>query len=322
MGKLLTLAIPTYNRVEKLKMCLEQVIEQTRGKSVELLVSDNASTDGTQQFMEGYCREHPNITYVRNAENIGPDRNFLNCYGKASGEYVILLGDDDLLLPGAVDAILEALARKPVFVHLNSCTLLSQEPLNCTPPRVEEGEMRIYCKREEIMEQMGIFVTFLSSFVLRTDLVRQIEDPEQYIGTYFIQSHIAIATLAAEGEYIYITKNCIAATGNETVRYDIYFVWGKMYQKLLMETGVSAGIDPQLLRRIHLHDLHDQVYWFVKYYRASCPQSKKWDKKAILDVVKPYRKLYIRYWATVYLPLPIVDAAQKCKRGVKRLLGR
>lgn len=322
MKKLLTLAIPTYNRVEKLKSCLERVMEQTQGKSVELLVSDNASTDTTQLFMEEFCKSHPDVTYIRNPENVGPDRNFLNCYDKAAGEYVFLLGDDDLLLPGAVDSILEALARKPVFVHLNSCTLLSQEPFSCTPPRVPEGEMRIYRRREEFMEQMGIFVTFLSSFILRTDLVRQIENKEQYIGTYFIQSHIAITTLACEGEYIFITKNCIAATGNKTVNYDIYFVWGKMYQKLLLETGAAAGIELPVLQQLHLQDLQDMVYGFVKYYRGTCPQSSTWDKKAILDVVKPYPKLYLRYWSTVYLPLPIVDALQKCKQGVKTLLRR
>lgn len=322
MGKLLTLAIPTYNRVEKLKMCLEQVIGQTRGKSVELLVSDNASTDGTQAFMELFCEEHPNVTYVRNAENIGPDRNFLNCYERAAGEYVLLLGDDDLLMPGAIDAILEALERKPVFVHLNSCTLLSQEPLECTSPRVTEGEMRIFRHRDEIMKEMGIFVTFLSSFVLRTELVRQIEDKEQYIGTYFIQSHIAIATLATDGEYIYVTKNCIAATGNKTVRYDIYFVWGRMYQKLLLETGAAAGVDPQVLQQLHLHDLRDMIYGFIKYYRDSCPQSSTWDKRAILDVVKPYPDLYVRYWAAVCLPLPVIKAIRTSKRGLKKLLGR
>lgn len=322
MDILLTLAIPTYNRVEKLKICLEQVMEQTAGKSIELLVSDNASSDGTQMFMESFCKEHTNVTYVRNPENIGPDRNFLNCYDRAAGEYVILLGDDDLLLPGAVDAILEALARKPVFVHLNSCTLLRQDPLECTLPRVPEGTMRIYNNRDQIMEEMGIFVTFLSSFVLRTELVRQIENKEQYINTYFIQSHIAIATLAAEGEYIYVTKNCIAATGNETVRYDVYYVWGKMYKKLLMETGVSSGINPQLLQRIHLHDLKTMIYGFVKDLRASCRESVNWDKNAILDVIRPYPNLFVRYWAAVSLPLPVVNMIRKGKRRIKKLLGR
>ena len=108
MKPLLTIAIPTFNRADRLKRCLEACLEQTAGKSVELLVSDNASEDATQAFMTEFCKKNLAVSYVRNPENIGPDRNFLNCYNCAKGEYVLLLGDDDVLLPGAVDAILEA----------------------------------------------------------------------------------------------------------------------------------------------------------------------------------------------------------------------
>lgn len=313
MNTLLTLAIPTYNRVEKLKVCLERVLAQTSGKSVELLVSDNASTDQTEAFMTAFCKEHPSITYIRNPENIGPDRNFLNCYNRAGGEYILLLGDDDMLLPGAIDSILEALARKPVFVHVNSCSLLTQEPLTYTAPRVPEGELQIYTTPEQLLEKMGIYITFLSSFVLRSDLVRAIENKEQYIGTYFIQSHIAISTLSTKGEYLFVTKNCIAATGNESLNYDAYFVWGEMYHKLLMQTGIHAGLDPAALQQQHIKDLKNTIWGFVKYYRIHCPNSRNWNKQCIMKLVKPYPKLYIRYWATVYLPIPLVKLIMKLR---------
>jgi glycosyltransferase involved in cell wall biosynthesis len=120
METILSVAIPTFNRVDKLKKCLESLLAEIAGKPVELLVSDNASQDGTQAYMEEICREHPEVTYIRNSENVGPDRNFLNCYNRASGEYVYLLGDDDVLLPGAMDAILETLAKKPVILDRKS----------------------------------------------------------------------------------------------------------------------------------------------------------------------------------------------------------
>lgn len=322
MSVLLTIGVPTFNRVERLKNCLNNIITEITGKPVELLVSDNASTDGTQAFMEEYCKLHPEVTYVRNSENVGPDRNFLNCYNRASGEYVFLQGDDDLLLPGAVDAILEVLARKPVFLRLNTSGQLSLDPLVITDPIVPEEGIKVYRDSSEFIRDMGIYITFMSAFILRTDLVRNIENKEQFIGTYFIQSHIALHTLATKGEYVFLTKNCVAANVNETLNYDLYMVWGTMYYKLLMETGVKVGLDAAVLNEIHKKDLEGTIFDFVKDFRASCHQSGNWDKEAILDAVKPYPALYVRYWAAVCLPLPVVKAIRRSKQGVKKLLGR
>lgn len=318
MERLLTLAIPTYNRVEKLKISLERVVEQTQGKPVELLVSDNASTDATQPFMEEFCKSHPNVTYIRNSENIGPDRNFLNCYNRASGEYVLLLGDDDLLLPGAVDAMLETLSRKPVFVHMNTCGLRNTDPLDITPPRVSEGEDQVFHSRDDIMRCMGIMVTFMSSFILRNDLVRAIPDKERYIGTYFIQSHIALQTLKEPGEYVFITKNCIAATGNESVGYDLYFVWGRMYGQLLNTTGIDAGIDPQLIHQLHYEALKGTIFSFIMRYRTSCPGSKHWDKTCIMEQVENHPDLRLKYQLAVNLPLPLFRLFRAFLRILKK----
>lgn len=318
MNPILTIAIPTFNRRNKLQMSLTALLEQTQGKPVELLVSDNASSDDTQVFMETFRQAHPQITYVRNPENIGPDRNFLNCYNRASGEYVLLLGDDDLLLPGAVDAMLETLSRKPVFVHMNTCGLRNVDPLDITPPRVSEGEDQVFHSREDIMRCMGIMVTFMSSFILRNDLVRAIPDKERYIGTYFIQSHIALQTLKAEGEYVFITKNCIAATGNESVGYDLYFVWGRMYGQLLNTTGIEAGIDSQLISKLHHEALKGTIFSFVMRYRTSCPNSKNWDKMCIMEQIKGYPDLRLKYLLAVNLPLPLFRLFRRFLRILKK----
>ncbi len=320
MEILLTIAIPTYNRVEKLKSGLQNLVRQTAGKPVELLVSDNASQDDTQAFMEAFCREHPEVSYVRNPKNIGPDRNFLNCYYRASGEYVLLLGDDDLLLPGTVDVILQTLESKPVFVYQNSSLLLSEDPLEYAKPDFPEGDPIVYTCRNDIVRQMGIMITFMSSFILRNDLVRAIPDKERYIGTYFIQSHIALSTLAAEGEYVFITRNCVVATGNETVPYDVYFVWGRMYANLLKETAVAAGVDPALVRRIHRKDLRTVIFGFVKNYRISCPESKHWNRACVWEQVKPFPSLYPRYLTALYFPRFLLIGITKLTRGIRGLL--
>src|ERR1700746_1338908 len=90
---LLTLAIPTYNRGAFLRQFLDSVRDQLRLSSdVELVVSDNASTDETSEIINEELRRGTRLTYLRNPENIGPDANFLQCYERASGKYVWVMG--------------------------------------------------------------------------------------------------------------------------------------------------------------------------------------------------------------------------------------
>ena len=118
----LSLCIPTFNRVNYLRELLPflfaelAVVNQT-SIQVELLISDNASTDGTESYLEGLSC--PGLKIFRNANNIGGDRNFLACVERASGEYVWLFGDDEMLEPGGIGRILALLAKEhPVLAIL------------------------------------------------------------------------------------------------------------------------------------------------------------------------------------------------------------
>ena len=109
---LLTIAIPTYNRSELLIELLNCLREQIRGQpGVRLLVSDNASTDGTQKVIEEELLRGTQLDYVRNQNNIGPDANFLQCFERATGKYVWIISDDDLLRPGTVATVVSYLER-------------------------------------------------------------------------------------------------------------------------------------------------------------------------------------------------------------------
>ena len=175
----LTIAIPTYNRLEKLKICLKRLMEQKKIEQIEIIVSDNASTDGTGEYMTELVKKAENIHYYRNTENVGPDKNFLNCFEKAVGEYVLLLGDDDFMLPMAVEHLLDTLEKKPVFLHLNTSGLVSESPFVYNEPRWEETGLKVYSSREKFLEDTGIFITFMSSLVFRTELVRRVENNER-----------------------------------------------------------------------------------------------------------------------------------------------
>ena len=104
---LLTIAIPTYNRAWCLKDLLSALADQVKDEPrIELIISDNASTDETPLLVKDFVAEGHRVRYLRNAENIGSDANFVQCFEQARGKYVWLFSDDDIIIPGALAKIL------------------------------------------------------------------------------------------------------------------------------------------------------------------------------------------------------------------------
>src|SRR5579859_6264340 len=106
---LLTVAIPTWNRAPYLEQNLSQLLSETamlRPDLVEILVSDNASTDETAATVEKIRQSGLVVRYVRNERNMGWAFNFAQCFDLAVGKYVVLLGDDDVFVNGALATVL------------------------------------------------------------------------------------------------------------------------------------------------------------------------------------------------------------------------
>jgi len=117
-NKILSICIPTYNRAHYLKQCLDNIIlqfdDETIKNSVEIIISDNASTDTTQELGKNYQSRFSNIKYFRNEKNIGLDENIINSVLRAKGKYCWHIGDDDLIQNGTLDLIIKILTKKEV----------------------------------------------------------------------------------------------------------------------------------------------------------------------------------------------------------------
>jgi glycosyltransferase involved in cell wall biosynthesis len=119
----LTICVPTYNRADRLRVMLQAALPQVAelGERVELCISDNASTDHTRQVVDEARNLGP-FNYSRNETNIGLISNLIKVTTElAQGEFVWLLGDDDLLRPHALERVLKALEanRHLDLINLN-----------------------------------------------------------------------------------------------------------------------------------------------------------------------------------------------------------
>ena len=94
---LVSIIIPIYNRANYLEKAIESVLKQTY-ENIEIIVSDNASTDNTMEVMQKY-KDNPKIKYFRNKKNIGMAPNWKKAlYEYAKGEFAMILSDDDYLI--------------------------------------------------------------------------------------------------------------------------------------------------------------------------------------------------------------------------------
>lgn len=291
----LTIAIPTYNRAEKLSECINRVIKYSKNLDIEIIVSDNASMDNTRDIIDLIIKDNPSVKYYRNSENLGFDGNFLNCFEKANGEYVWLLSDDDIILPGAIESVLEGLKSKPICMHLNSSGIIRENPLKTGDPRLKEEGMKVFKDKNEFIEEIGIYCTFVSSLVFNVDMVRNIPNKERFFTTNILQSHIFFEIMRNVGVYVINTFNCIAARGNKMVRYDVLRTWVKNYSDLLVQTAVECGFDEKRMGEVLRIGLATSVYEFVLTLRQTCANEQEWDRDCIWLYIERYPELVNKY---------------------------
>lgn len=108
----LSICIPTYNRSKCLAELLQSIVEQNTSE-IEVIVSDDASSDDTASVAEAFKSKLPRYRFIRQSENIGLDRNFLAVMAAATKDYIWLIGDDDRLEPNGIQRVLAALERWP-----------------------------------------------------------------------------------------------------------------------------------------------------------------------------------------------------------------
>ena len=114
-SKLLSICIPTHNGGKYIQNNIDIIIKQIKDynlSGVEIVVSDNCSTDNIPDIMREYQEKYPDIIkYNRNDENLGYDRNVMKCFEIAQGKFVHLFGDDDYYSPNGLKRLYDVLVN-------------------------------------------------------------------------------------------------------------------------------------------------------------------------------------------------------------------
>jgi len=115
--KILTIAIPTYNRSAYLRECLEHICPQLVDE-IQLVVRDNCSNlYNYDEFIHPYCEKY-GIVAFRNKVNIGGDANIARLYEDCETKWLWVIGDDDYILGNAISLVLKTINNHPDDIYI------------------------------------------------------------------------------------------------------------------------------------------------------------------------------------------------------------
>jgi abequosyltransferase len=213
---LLSICIPTYNREGFLRECLESIQADGLLDQIEVVVSDNASTDKTVELLES-LRDRLPLRWVVQDTNIGPDRNFDAVVALAEGEYCWLLGSDDVMEPDTVARLLASLKAQWTdilhFGYVQTDIALTRLYQAHPPAGTVAPTPQALADYLGGMANLSLMFTFISSFAFRRSVwMSRRERVLGWVGTYYIHMltmHAALsegATLAASADCLVLAR--------------------------------------------------------------------------------------------------------------------
>jgi glycosyltransferase involved in cell wall biosynthesis len=175
----LSIGLPVYNGENYVSESLDTLLAQTF-TDFELIISDNASTDGTEEICRGYAAEDSRIRYLRQPHNIGaaPNHNFL--VQQAHGKLFKWAAHDDLFAPELVARCVRALDEHPDLVLSHSYMAIVNE----YGKTIEEYDYRLATDSPHAPERFRSLLLTEGGDdfygVIRTDVMRRIAPHNSY----------------------------------------------------------------------------------------------------------------------------------------------
>lgn len=322
----LSICIPTYNRSQYLKSCIESIAVSTRGQwnEIELIVSDNASTDDTPLIVEEMAAKYP-IVYHRNAVNIGGENNFYAAATYATAEHVWIFSDDDEFCPSTITEVLKLVRQDFDLVVLNFSTWDRDMVQKTNPARIPVDIPRVLCKSEDVLLAFGLHMTFISSVIFRKDIYFSVPSTEYERFTPFglPQTYSLYCGILDKGRFAFVPEpvfkqrgdNCLYFQGPEACQRLIKtFIHGPA---LLFEALQVKGYRQSVIRRSK--NQHLRTYFPVRLLLGKTGEIKR--MKLISEMSMHYRNCS-QFWLTWVPVLLIPPMIANFSLNIARLLFR
>jgi len=222
----LSICIPTYNRAKYLEQTLASILRQVGEEilpNIEICVSDNASTDGTEALIHQLQQsQRARIVYSRNEKNEGADRNYMRAIELAGGEYCWFMGSDDLLNDGALARMLEQInsGHEIYLCDRIECDIeMQRRQERHWLPRIDvDKSFRLDDKKEFLhylgeSQSIGALFSYLSSIIFKRANWERYPLKAGYIGTAYSHAYRLLSFIKEPCVLTYIRDPLILCRG-------------------------------------------------------------------------------------------------------------
>ncbi|BBI36135.1 glycosyltransferase [Cohnella abietis] len=271
---LISICIPTYNRANDLDRCLESIFNQIGHHSLyEVFISNNDSPDHTEEVVMKYQNKYGNITYNKNSENIGAERNIVLTMERSKGKYMILHGDDDFFNPGILNKILQAIMNQ------KDCGLYFINVFN------DDKEINIFEGMDQFLRETSIYSSFISSIIIPRKEFEKLAEPTKYIGSSFNHIYMQYSILENNSKFCIINDVSFSYAGNEPFEYNFGDVFIKSYLDIVSYFK-DRGLSEQLIQ----DDKKKVLFEFL------LPRFKNFHDKGMREFVSDFDSYFTEYY--------------------------
>lgn len=190
---LVSIGMPAYNSEKTIRGSIDCLLAQTCG-DFELVISDNASTDGTWAIVEEYAARDPRVVGIRQPQNLGANANYSAVFLAARGKYFKWASSNDWCAPQFLERCVDHLEDRPDTV------------LVCPRTRLFQGDLQVFTEYEADIEclqanpvdrfvHVGSHLALNNAVngVLRTEALRRTRLVEHYRGADIVLlAHLAL----------------------------------------------------------------------------------------------------------------------------------
>ena len=278
---ILSICIPNYNRPEFLLRNLESIARQ-RCQGIEIVVCDDNSSEDIQSVIDKFRKKYPTVklNYKQNSKNLGFDKNVLKSINLANGEYCWLLSNDDQILSGSINRIINIVKKKtnPALILVNyqrydellkKITSKRMIALDKDIVFKDPSQFFFYKTPDSYFNHLGLnCLTMSVNIFKRKHWQEAVKDNNQYVKYNFIHLFILASTIKKHPNIYYISKPQLQYTANNhriwsnPIWHDIrhYFL------DHLLDIGYSESRTLVLRKKLKKSEIDEKLSLLAKKY--------------------------------------------------------
>lgn len=280
---LLSICIPTYNRAEYLRDALQNITSDPAfDDRIEIIISDNASTDSTPQVANEYMSRFTNVKYFCNEKNL-VDANLKLSLERASGRYLKLFNDTLRFKPNSLSSILNILSNtndeNPLFVQ--SINFLSDTDT-------------IVDSKDKLISKLSFYITWIGNFGILKDKIFALNVKPRYIKYHLAQVAWLLKLVSTNKIKIYFGDWYTSIYPKNKGGYNLFKVFCTNYFKILRDFNISEKYIRDEKRILYRYFLSQYIVSFLILKKKEKFQTEEaWKIIWRYYGKKPYAYLYL-----------------------------